>query len=409
MKNVVLTTLDATRKDVFGLYGNTKGLTPFMDSLKGRSVVFSKCQSAGPYTQASFPAILCSGYYLDYGKPEGLAPQRTLVSEVLQKAGIYTAGFHSNPYCSSMLGWERGWDIFYDSLDDALDDERLPYVSGSVINGKVTDWLTSHTGKKEYTPFFLWLHYMDVHEPYMPERKFVDMVDPSITINQDEMYALFENTLLKRDVSDPAKVSLLKRLYDVQVREVDSYVESLFKSMEILGLLKDTCVIITSDHGDEFNEHGGLSHDDKLYSELIDVPLVIYGAGENGTCTDVVSSVDIPPTILHLFGVEPTASFQGQSMLPLAKRTVKGAFGEAINQKNIKGGDISKDSYYFRAGDMKLIYRADTQQSELYNLEDDPHEQHNIAGSGNDTGKLQLELKPRIRRWIRKENERNTS
>ncbi len=165
---------------------------------------------------------------------------------------------------------------------------------------------------------------MDVHEPYMPERTSVDMVDPSITISQDEMYTLFENTLLKRDVSDPAKVSLLKRLYDVHVREVDSYVESFFKSMEILGLIKDTCVIITSDHGDEFNEHGGLSHDDKLYSELIDVPLVIYGTGETGTCTDVVSSVDIPPTILHLFGVEPPASFQGNSMLPLANHAGEG-------------------------------------------------------------------------------------
>ena len=80
------------------------------------------------------------------------------------------------------------------------------------------------------------------------------------------------------------KYRLLKRLYDVHVREVDSYVESFFKSMEKMGVLKDTAVIITSDHGDEFNEHGGLSHDDKLYSELIDVPLLIYGAGENSCC-----------------------------------------------------------------------------------------------------------------------------
>jgi arylsulfatase A-like enzyme len=400
MKNVVLITLDATRKDVFGLYGNTRGLTPFMDSLKGRSAVFSKCQSAGPYTQASFPAILCSGYYLDYGKPQGLAPQRTLISEALKKAGVYTAGFHSNPYCSSMLGWDRGWDTFYDSLDDDLDDERLPYIRGDAINSKVTEWLSSHVNAKDYAPFFLWVHYMDVHEPYMPEKRFVDMVDPSIKINQDEMYALFEDTLLKRDVSDPGKISLLKKLYDVHVREVDSYVESLFKSLEALGTLKDTAVIITSDHGDEFNEHGGLSHDDKLYAELIDIPLLVYGTSENGLCEDVVSSVDIPPTILHLLGVEPAAAFQGQPLLPLAKRVAKGAFGEAINQKSVKGGDISKDSYYCRVGDMKLIYRADTGKTELYNLGNDLGEQHNLALSGQDSGQLQLALKPRIRRWL---------
>ena len=401
MKNVVLITLDATRKDVFGLYGNTRGLTPFMDSLKGRSVVFSKCQSAGPYTQASFPAILCSGYYLDYGKPQGLAPQRTIISEALQKAGICTAGFHSNPYCSSMLGWDRGWDTFYDSLDDDLPDERLPYVQGPAINTMVADWLSSHTSGGDYAQFFLWVHYMDVHEPYMPERRFVDMVDPSITIGQDEMYALFENTLLKRDVSDPTSVSLLKKLYDIHVREVDCYVEALFQSLEASGVLGDTCVMITSDHGDEFNEHGGLSHDDKLYAELIDVPLLIYGTGENGLCGDVVSSLDIPPTILNLFGVDPAANFQGQPLLPPESRAPKGAFGEAINQKSVKGGDISKDSYYCRVGDMKLIYRADTGWAELYNLEDDPREQHNLAAASKDAPRLQELLKPRIRRWIK--------
>jgi arylsulfatase A-like enzyme len=402
MKNVVLLTLDATRKDVFGLYGNNRGLTPFIDSLKGHSIVFTACQSAGPYTQASFPAILCSGYYLDYGKPEGLDPRRTLISEVLQKAGIYTAGFHSNPYCSAMLGWDRGWDTFYDSMDDDLDDERIPYIRGDVINTKVTDWLSSHTGTKDYAPFFLWLHYMDVHEPYMPERRYVDMVDPSIGINQDEMYELFENTLLKRDVSDPAKVSLLKKLYDVHVREIDTYVKSFFRSMDYMGVLKDTTVIITSDHGDEFNEHGGLSHDDKLYSELIDVPLLIYGAGESSLSDGVVSSADIPPTILHLFGVESPQAFKGQSLLPAGKYVEGCAFGEALDQKSVKGGDIGKDVYYCRMGDMKFIYRANTNSLELYDLKQDPGELNNIARSSTETARLEAMLKPRIRRWSKK-------
>lgn len=399
MKNVVLITLDATRKDVFGLYGNTRGLTPFIDSLQGSSTVFTNCYSAGPYTQASFPAILCSSYYLDYGKPEGLAPQRTLISEVLQKAGIYTAGFHSNPYCSAMLGWDRGWDIFYDSMDDDLDDERIPYIRGDMINQKVTEWISSHTAKKDYNPFFLWVHYMDVHEPYMPEKRYVEMVDPSITLNQDEMYDLFENTLLKRDVSNPAKIALLKNLYDIHVRETDSYVEKLFHTLNEKGVLKDTAIIITSDHGDEFNEHGGLSHDDKLYNELVNVPLIVYGAGQSGLNTGVVSSVDIPPTILCLFGTTVCTAFQGYPLLPTSNYSAKGAFGEAINQKAKKGGDITRDCYFYRSGDLKLIYRADTSQTELFNLKDDPLEKNNLAGSSADLAVLLNELMPRIRRW----------
>jgi arylsulfatase A-like enzyme len=243
---------------------------------------------------------------------------------------------------------------------------------------------------------------MDVHEPYMPETQYVDMVDPSINISQDEMYALFEDVLLKRDVSDPAKISMLKRLYDVHVREVDLYVQSFFKSMEAMDILKDTVVIITSDHGDEFNEHGGLSHDDKMYSELVNVPLLIYGTMEKGACLDVVSSVDIPPTILDLFGLKPSPAFQGQPMLPRSKYSGKVAFGEAINQKSVKGGDISKDVYYCRMGDMKLIYRADTGSSEMYDLKQDPGEQNNIARSSSETAELEANLKPRIRRWINK-------
>jgi arylsulfatase A-like enzyme len=401
MKNIILITLDATRRDVFGFYGNPKGLTPFMDSLKESSLLYSKCQSAGPYTQASFPAILCSGYYLDYGKPEGLAQERTLVSEILQKAGVFTAAFHSNPYCSSLQGWDRGWDVFYDSLDDDLEDERIPYIRGDQINKKVIAWLSSYQKRNSSRPFFLWMHYMDVHEPYMPERKFVDLVDPSIMINQDAMYELFENTLLKRDVSDPEKISLLKRLYEVHVREVDSYVESLFQSLDTLGVLEETVVILTSDHGDEFNEHGGLSHDDKLYSELIDVPLLIYGMDQSSEYPEVVSNLDISPTILNLLGIESPSSFRGESLLPAKPDPDRVVFGEAINQKSMKGGDISKDVYYCRQGDLKLIYRANTEQIELYYLKDDLGELKNLSESSAETPELMKKLKPRIRRWIK--------
>ncbi len=109
MKNVILITVDCMRKDVLGCYGNADGLTPFMDSIAKSCLVFTGSQSTGPYTQASFPGLLTSSYFLDYGKPKGLAPQRTLISEPLKAAGITTAAFHTNPYCGSFLGWNRGW------------------------------------------------------------------------------------------------------------------------------------------------------------------------------------------------------------------------------------------------------------------------------------------------------------
>ena len=411
MKNVILLTIDACRKDALGCYGNKRGLTPFIDSLQNRCLKFTNGQAIGPYTQASFPGILTSSYYLEYGKPKGLSPNRTLISEPLKEAGITTVAFHSNPYLSGFFGWNRGWDVFYDSIEEEV-DEKIPYIKGNVINDKVVEWLSSYSREEGYKPFFLWLHYMDIHEPYIPERKFIEMVDSSITIGQDEMYSLFKNTLLKRDTSDSAKISMLRRLYDVHVREVDTYVEEFFDTLEKLGVLKDTVVIITSDHGDEFGEHGGLSHDDKMYSELIDIPLLIFDpAKEKGeVCDTVISNIDLPPTIMHLFGLEPVETFVGHSLLPLDNYPGGGVFGEAIDQHSQRGGDIEKDIYFYREGDFKIIYRANLDSWEMYDLREDPRELNNIVDISPQAEELKNKLRPRVRRWLskqtRKENEK---
>ncbi len=401
MKNVFLLTLDAVRKDDFGCYGNKNGLTPFIDSLQDRCIRFNKAQATGPYTQSSFPGILTSSYYLEYGKPKGLSPSSTLISEPLKKAGIVTAAFHSNPYICEYLGWNRGWDVFYDSMEEEV-DPRVPYIKGDAINTKVINWLSAHTGSGQYKPFFLWFHYMDVHEPYMPERRYIDMVNPSLSISQDEMYSLFENVLLKRDISDPGKVKLLKKLYDIHVRELDYYTQEFFTVLDRLDILEDSVVIITSDHGDEFGEHGGLSHDDKMYSELIDIPLIIYGAGQTGVCDTLVSNIDIPPTIIHLFGLEPVKAFEGHSLLPLEDYPERGVFGEAIDQKSERGGNIEKDIYFHREQDLKMIYRANLDSWEMYDLKEDPGELNNIISTSPAAEALENKLRPRVRRWLNK-------
>jgi arylsulfatase A-like enzyme len=401
MKNVILLTIDALRRDALGCYGNKSGLTPFVDSIQSKCVRFTKGQTIGPYTQASFPGILTSSYYLEYGKPKGLSSQRTLISEPLKQAGITTVAFHSNPYICAYLGWNRSWDIFYDSMEDEV-ESRIPYIRGSVINTKLNNWLSSHIQRGEYKPFFLWVHYMDIHEPYIPEKKYIEMIDPSITISQDEMYDMFENTLLKRDVSNQSKVEFMKRLYDIHVREVDSYVQEFFDTLKKFDILKDSVVILTSDHGDEFNEHGGLSHDDKMYSELIDVPLIIYDPNRDKgeICDTLISNIDIPPTIVHLFGLEPVTGFTGYSLLPLEDYPDNGVFGEAIDQRSQRGGNIDKDIYFYREGNLKIIYRADLDNWEMYDLKEDPRELNNIVDTSSALEKFKSKLRPRVRRWL---------
>lgn len=150
MKNIILLTLDALRKDVLGNYGNEEGLTPFVDSLEQKCIRFTRAHSSGPYTQTAFPGILTSSYYLEYGYRKMLSEKRVLISEVLQRAGVHTAGFHSNPYISGYFGWNRGWDIFYDSMEDEV-DPKVPYIkAGEGVRGFLESWRCSMSWRTQW-------------------------------------------------------------------------------------------------------------------------------------------------------------------------------------------------------------------------------------------------------------------
>ena len=399
MKNVVLLTIDTLRRDVLGCYGGGT-LTPFIDSIQGRCIRFNKAHSAGPYTQAAFPGILTSSYYLEYGRQKGLSNRRTLVSEVLKKAGVTTAAFHSNPYISGYFGWNRGWDVFYDSMEDDVTD-TIPYIKADKINRKADTWLSSHVGGGIRKPFFLWLHYMDVHEPYVPERKYIDRVDPSIRMTEDEMFRLFKEVLLKRDASDREIVETLKKLYLAHVREIDDAVRDLFGILEKWKVLKDSWVILTTDHGDEFGEHGGLSHDGKMYSELVHIPLILHDPGrEKGeVCETLVSTLDVSPTIVYLFGLPPVKGFEGDSLLPLQDYPEKGVFGEAVDKHGSHEKGEEKETHYYREGDFKIIYRERNDSWELYDLENDPKELTNLIESSLMAEAMKEKIRPRVKRY----------
>lgn len=400
MKNVILLTIDTLRKDVLGCYRSMSGLTPFIDSLQDKCIKFTKAQSIGPYTQASFPGILTSSYYLEYGKQKKCSPKRTLISEVLNKSGITTAAFHSNPYLCNYFGWNRGWDIFYDSMQDEVSD-KMPYIKGEEINHKVDEWLSSYTKNDNYRPFFLWTHYMDIHEPYIPAKEYLNKVDSSINLSEDEMLNLFKEVILKRDVSDKKIVKLLKKLYDAEVRETDDYVKEFFKILEKYDILRDSVIIITADHGDEFGEHNGLSHDGKMYSELINSPLLIYSYNrtQGEACDNLVSNIDISPTILYLFGLESLKAFKGHSLLSLENYPQKGVFGEAIGKTGSHEKETDKPIYFYQDNDLKIIYQEDDQSWEMYDLNRDPQELNNIINTSVKSEDMKKKLMPQINRW----------
>ncbi len=399
MKNVILLTLDTLRKDVLGCYGNSEGLTPFLDSLEDKSIIFNRSHSVGPYTQASFPGILCSSYYLEYGREKNLNSNKVLISEALKKKDVVTAGFHSNPYLSGFFGWNRGWDHYYDSMEDDVID-TCPYIKGDVINQKADEWLSKHVAQQNDKPFFLWAHYMDVHEPYVPSQENIQKIDPSLKLTDDEMMTFFRDVVLTRDASDKDNVDLARKLYKAHVIEIDEYSKGFFDILKKHDVLKDSIVIVTADHGDEFDDHGSLSHDGRFYSELVNVPFIVYDSSLSaGQKSDMlVSGADIPPTIMKLFDFDPDPGFKGRPILPLEDYSSDGIFGEAIGKLSHKVKETDKPAYYCVNDNFKIMYREEDEKWEMYDLEEDPKEKNNIVDSSGAASGMKEKLNAFINR-----------
>jgi arylsulfatase A-like enzyme len=402
VKNVVLLTIDTLRADVLKCYGNQESLSPFLDSLYDRCTVFTRCQAAGPYTQASFPGLLASKYFYECIEGGELRPAVTLVSEPLQRAGIATAAFHSNPYLCDVFGWNRGWDHFYDSMDEEDDLPDLqPYIKGDVINGKVDAWLEGRQKAGMDKPLFLWVHYMDVHEPYAPDPRYLERVDPSLSFTDNDYLRLFREVVLPRDTSEASTVGALHGLYKAHVAEVDAYAAALFEILERHGVLRDAAVIVTSDHGDEFGEHGGLSHDGKMYQELIHVPLLVCEPDRRGgrVCPTLVSGVDVGPTILALFGLAAEPGFRGRSLFPLEAYGSRGCYAQALGKLQHRARPSDRPVHCYREDDLKVVYREEDESWALYDLRQDPAERQSVADSSPHAEEMKSSLRACMARF----------
>ncbi len=401
MRNIILITIDTMRQDSWGCYNKAERTkTPFLDSIQKNCWRFNKAYSGGPYTQAAFPGILSSSHYLDYGKTRGKCPpQRVLISEIMQKAGYATAAFHSNAYLSAFFGWNRGWDVFYDSMDAKV-NERLPYIRAGEINKKAQEWLLKHKSQ-EGKPFFLWIHYMDPHEPYMPDSKYLRQIDPELEISEDEMFRIFKEVVLKRNVSDVSQVALAKKLYDAHIIETDEALKEFFGFLNKQEIIGDSTIFITADHGEEFAEHGGLSHDGKMFDELVKVPMCIYSPQYSEQVVDTpVSTLDIPPTITWVAGIEAPNVWQGQKLLPRESYdSGRGVYGEAIDKHGPREIGDEKEVHYYLEGDYKIIYQEKEDEWQLYNLAEDPEENNSLFDNTTTTEYMMKKIIPRVGRY----------
>lgn len=413
IKNVVLINIDGLRADYMGAYGSTKHLTPFLDSLCAKGVVFEQAIIPSYLTFQTDAAIL-SGLYPSQNNVRTwdtpINGKLPLLPGILKLYNYKTAAL-VNP---SM--WEYfGWNTQFDSYE--------------------TDWTMRNIGEEKnkvqrmltnsQQPFFFFWHIYDLHQPYMPPSAefFPGVYDGPLkdeTVQwkfekqtKDTWFYLDATTSAQTGTKIYAPVKLteqdrryLQASYETGIRSVDEELRLFFQSIRDTPIYKNTLFIISSEHGEDMNEHGFIFHRD-LYDVNIRVPLVfLHQSLKPRRVKEAVSSLDIMPTILRLLHIPTPEHTEGTDLTPVfegksldAERSIfserppydeyslrKGNWKYILrnpDKKTVYHSDVPPEVQQ-KIGDFfgDLLFADDTASDELYDLSKDSTEQHNLIGTG---------------------------
>jgi arylsulfatase A-like enzyme len=417
---VFLITVDCLRADFVGSIGGGTNFTPNIDMLAKDSVVFTRAFANGPGTNQSFPAILTSTYFLMHGGMRLLSYYTTL-AEVLNKHGFKTVAFHSNPFLSKSLGWSKGFNEFYDFMDiikspsafvtrqqdmgfggrltqfasKVLGANRsarmqrtlkkiyyrfsrlqIPYLEGRELNRHVFRWIKKYTNEK----FFLWMHYMDPHYPFIPSEQFLSGFS-----SREEAFDF--NLSISCEKTSKEELKTLRNLYLGEVRYVDACIGEFLQFLRDKALLENSLILLMGDHGHAFMEHHRFGHAyDILYNEVLHVPLFIYGLNHSLETSVPVQLLDVSPTILDVLSIKRPRDFKGDSLIPVIEEeqtSRQPIFSESAKPDliNLKY-DISKRRIVSCiTGRWKLIMNDLHGTTELYNIKKDFEEKKNLANA----------------------------
>jgi arylsulfatase A-like enzyme len=335
--NILLLSIDTLRADRLGCYGYERGTTPNLDRLAAQGVLFERAYSSAPWTLPSYASLFTALLPADhragvvteredrFGTDE-VAPKRTTellrpdartLAEAAREAGWWTAGFYCNPYIGAGAGVDRGFDRW----------ERYQHGAKSGVD-RAQAWIAAHGSR----PWMVFLHLIDPHMPYAPpapwDRRFAG-------VSVDELPDWPPTLTGLRAGSDAATRKLCSDLYDGEVAYADAELGRLLDVLRASGELDNTIVVLHSDHGEEFWEHGGCDHGHAMHEELLRVPFVLSWPGrvEPRRVGTRVRTLDLYPTLAELLSLPaPHPLAAGASLVPLlaADGEDREVVGEAI-------------------------------------------------------------------------------
>ncbi|MCK5055501.1 MAG: sulfatase [Candidatus Aminicenantes bacterium] len=400
--NVILISIDTLGARHLSLYGGTRNTDPFLKEWARQGVVFKNAFANSPVTHLSHGSILTGMEPLKFniqfpwgGFGTELMDKSITLAEMLHEINYITAAFTGGVLVSERQRFDKGFELFYheDTLYKALGkDTDIEFVLQKALK-----WLE----EKYAAPFFLFLHSYEPHGKYYKKEDFFkckiaegistgnsmcfgfkhmrgkDKIDPS---EIGEYVNVWDRKGERKDSGITlADVKYIEEIYNSEIAYVDDRLKRFFSDLRRLGLLDNTIVAFTSDHGEAFFEHNLLEHG-LLYDENLRIPLIFWGPGllpSNISVDEHVSSIDIVPTILDLIGIKAPDSIDGHSLRPLMERKQ--------GRADYKFYSFSPDNgFSWQIGNRyKFILRAkigseNFGKKEFFDLREDPFEKKNL-------------------------------
>ena len=353
--NVLIFLIDALRLDHVGCYGYDRETTPHIDAFAEDALRFTQLMPQASWTRPSVASLLTSTYPPVHGATMARSEVNAglpFLSARIRQAGYSTEGFVANPSVLPMWGFGRAYDRYFDiGCDDWLHSDDADVVD------RVLQSLDEVKGK----PWYFYVHAMGPHDPYDPP-------------------APYDRTFARADYSDDEELAARQRaldLYDGEIRYTDVQFGRVIDTLKRLGLYDNTVVVVVSDHGEEFWEHGGDKHGETLYEEQLRIPLLVKLSGNahaGEVLDELVEMVDIAPTVLDVLGLPPEPRFQGRSLANyIASGQLVARPGYAnleLHGKNLVAVKTLRD---------KMIEDRAERRTDWYDLGADPGERHSLS------------------------------
>ncbi len=402
LPHVIFITVDATRADHISAYGYGRATTPNLDAiLADQGVLFTQATTPSSWTFPSNTGTLTgrmpSAIGVNWTDDDARIPDgETMLAEYLQDAGYYTAGFISAHYTRGQFGFNQGFNVYEELVGNGATTTDAEEINTLAMDWFQTEWIPVISGTQ---PLFLYLYYYDPHTWYNPPPPYDILYDPTYTGTLTaEVYRDGQDVVSGIITPTARDIAHLQALYDGEITYWDAEFSTMMAYLDSIGLLDNSIIVLTSDHGQMFGEHGKWIHHNSVYEEVLRVPLLIRYTGviSPGTIiTTPVSTIDVTPTLLDWLGIPLPENMQGISLATIIQGEVRSGI-RPIYSETDGTTDVNAPDYWIaprhdlravRYDNWKYIHQVVFQgEDELYEMQTgSQYEVNNVIDDEPDT------------------------